>query len=266
MSILDYRYGKKYVEALIQKAFFYYNGKINIFNNPMELIINWTSCRGTNQNGHVCGMYTTPNRIVIHPYEITKIGNGINGVMEVVVVETIIHELYHADQEFHVHIKNEEYKYSFVELPVDAMTYYYMQIHKIEICRLFHIPIKIMNYKLDGYLKEYLHLVFRYRRRTLYSHIIMILENLIQDQAAIKHINHEMNKIYQKENSSIIIELNGYVLNVKTGNIFATVYEINSFFSIGNVWKNISVDDVSYGDVYILYIEVDDYNRLCKIV
>lgn len=80
------------INDFIIKVFNYYNGKINIINNKAILNINWKQSK----ESITMGDCTIPNVITIYPVCIMCDYN--DNELKMMIVETIVHELHHADQ------------------------------------------------------------------------------------------------------------------------------------------------------------------------
>lgn len=51
------------IECFINKVFYYYNGRINTFNNKLMLFIDWCEFRATNNGAR----YRHPNIVSVYP-------------------------------------------------------------------------------------------------------------------------------------------------------------------------------------------------------
>ena len=85
----------KVTEDFIFKVFNYYNGRINAFNTPAVLSINWVNY------GTIAGSTRLPNIVEIKPmvvlsYILNK--NQNLNYFYYYLLETIIHALFHVDQ------------------------------------------------------------------------------------------------------------------------------------------------------------------------
>ena len=79
-------------ENFIRSVFNYYNGRINIFNKAI-LCIDWVIKRDD-----VAGYSTQPNIVYIFPRTLMIISNN-EDVFKFNIIMTVIHELYHTDQD-----------------------------------------------------------------------------------------------------------------------------------------------------------------------
>lgn len=81
------------IDAFILKVFNYYNGKVNIFNQPAVLFVDWLEHPLTKK----AAISTNPNIVTMFPKTILRYLHTEREYMYEIIV-TIIHELLHTDQ------------------------------------------------------------------------------------------------------------------------------------------------------------------------
>lgn len=138
------------------KVFDYFNGKINKLNPCEQLVINPYTTYGN--------AYTSKRTKLMAAYNINYIELGLDVIMgnvsfdhfqykdivKILIICTIIHELYHADQRIEINMYSKDYNYAIKhEIDVDYMTYIYLlnnydQINKDLGCEV--TPYFMYNY------------------------------------------------------------------------------------------------------------------------
>lgn len=164
-------------ERFINKAFYYFNGRVNTFNNRCKLVINWLSMPYT----QCYGTYMTPDIIIIYPtviYETMYYDLQLNvwGCIEAYlnefrckVVKTLIHELFHADQVLITGLTDTIEG----EAPVHKETIEYLIYHKEEIEQALGIDYyPEYDEDWDSFLYDKPMYYWPYVRRSISTHIV----------------------------------------------------------------------------------------------
>lgn len=214
---------KRAKEQFIRKVFDYYNGKINKFNNPAVLNIEWDGKLNT------AGDYKLPNRVTIRPYVIAEYSKENYMIFNFKVIEVIIHELYHADQV----ISSDRSKYKNEEDAVEKQTLIYISTHRQEIMKQFGLDIYHV-YKNDTFEKAISAIDDKcvYTPRKYTDHLFMIFADCgIYDNNLSEIL---MNKIieYNINNSvgSLKIIVNDITLVIQDKRYLFPVSQLNNFF------------------------------------
>lgn len=218
------------IECFINKVFYYYNGRINTFNNKLQLFINWLTFPATNNGGR----YMHPNVLTVFPSVIERWNDTIatKAIQEnddsfsyannykVIVIESIIHELYHADQ---VLIRG-RYNDLSAENPVITETTLYMASHQNEIYDIFDVVVDMDFAKINEILPQP---YFPYCRRDIASHAVSVMSDMLFGD------REYVNKMISAFN---FVTVNGYgTISILIGNEDFTVtddgkwYDINEF-------------------------------------
>lgn len=171
-----------------KEIFDYYNGRINNFNKVEKFITSSVLKK-------IHGAYIYPNTVYIYTNSICKCFEGIEVKeielrMYLKLIETILHELYHADQMLLGYDNNIEN----MEGAVKYQSYYYILYHLDEIKEVFNIdlyPIKALLYSI---FHKYAIYDDYYSKRTMKQHIMQRLAKLstAEDQYIIE--THMYNK------------------------------------------------------------------------
>lgn len=186
------------IECFINKVFYYYNGRINTCNDRCRLFINWCNFSATG-----CGArFMQPNIINVFPMVAARWQNEQqldadaleyeNGY-KIILIESIIHELYHADQ---VAIRGcyEEYQ---VECPVITETTLYIANHQNEIYNVFGVVVDMDFTKISSIIPQ---IYVPYERKTPILHVISTVSEVLFGQVDLidKFIKAMQAVIYAK--------------------------------------------------------------------
>jgi len=211
--------------AYIKTVFNYYNGKINIINQPAVLDINWLK-----QPQCLAGGWSkSPNKVILNPQCMIDFYDNIVDVI-LFTVEAVIHELYHTDQliDYNRMMEDELYRAQ-IESACEIEAKLYMANHQNEIMSLTGGYCLTAEYcmemvrKLERYRS-------RYRRATIIEHIWSILINLVY-----LNLNErkELYDILQRTISNsidMLMVLNGDEIWLFKDNVFTDIKYINAFF------------------------------------
>lgn len=179
----------KTIEKFIQYVFYYYNGKINIF-NPARLTIEWAA-KYKYFTDHA-GYSRLPNSIIINPSVILKHSDDAPN-FKYTIIETIIHELYHTDQiiAYNMLDVDENYRMA-MESAVEMQTLIYLVNNKLELQENFGISADFSDSYFNRRIHELHQYRFPYRRRRLSDHIFMIVDSCIsidgEERMSIKNM------------------------------------------------------------------------------
>ena len=156
-------------------VFNHFNGRINLFNTPARLIIDWS----LSQDKRVAGTSLLPNVITIYPSVILRECEYDFDSVNHQIIITILHELYHTDQYIdYPRMKVDPAYYQDIECAADTEAHLFIAQHALEIERLFGTrnfvnSRKIVNICSDlGFFGHY------YNRKTYQSHIMSIVRDM----------------------------------------------------------------------------------------
>ena len=164
------------LEAFIWEVFNYYNGKINPINKAV-LNINWA---GLYESG-VTGRSHVPNIVMINAESIFIFFDDNIECTKFVIIETIIHELYHTDQLIDYNLLNADTNYrQCLEAACEVQTAMYMLNHINEIEKLLESDISrpALNYFKDSIIKFEAY-KYTYIRRTPLEHVVLTLNAIV---------------------------------------------------------------------------------------
>ena len=208
--------------AFINRVFVYYNRRINII-IPAKLIIDWVN------NGTIAGTSSNPNIVYIYPT--VALNNSDNNIFTFyyLLLETIIHELFHIDQKIdYFRLKFDKKYQQEIESAVETQTALYIMGHRIEILEQFGMDITITQ---DHYEKIIYANGSKYYRKTYLLHVLNILSEIL----AYAHKFEEKSLVYIAEsiynkNGVIIICINGNELKLQDYNNLVDIDTVNNFF------------------------------------
>ena len=212
------------ITNFINKVFNYYNGKINTFSKAQLFIefVNKSSIAATTK---------IPNIITVYPLSIIRYAKN-EYDLYYLLLESIIHELYHIDQIIdYPRTMRDMYYMAQIECAVEEQTNIYLANHRQEIFEQFGIDV-YMNSKLINNISKFSMGI--YHRKRLPNHIIGILKEINSALPLNSKINmDELSfKIINTLNNNGIISLNFNNTIVKsTDNIDIFNYVIyNEYF------------------------------------
>lgn len=187
---------KEDANEFIQKAFDYFNGRVNKINYPAILHIDWIPCFD------VDGSCRLPNVITVYPSDLLEDYIDYDD-FKIEIIKIIIHELFHIDQtiDYIRYIDDQDYS-KYIEDAVESQTYLYIKSNMYEINKQFGLTIK--NIECDN-CNELL-----YSRRRYEGHLSMIL--------SICYFND-----YDIESKMAMNEIINYNINTHTGSIKAII-------------------------------------------
>lgn len=217
-------YTREWINNFIFKVFNYYNGKINSLNR-CTLEIEWVD----KQESTILGQTLNPNIVKIYPEIIFRNSNNQFHYI-FTIMDVIIHELHHADQFILYKQLSEDAEYvAIIESPVIRETANYILNNINELCWLSEGIITKGMIDIDS-LQHDLLLPFPYVKRTIYTHILMAIYEMVGCSKENKIILDESfyDTINNKKNFRI--EINNLIYYViYQGNIVTDFDMFNSF-------------------------------------
>ena len=242
---------KEEVEYFIHKVFDFYNGKINIC-TPAVLYIEWAELR-TSSNG---GTTVNPNVVTIYPCVIERYATS-RFHFFYLILETIIHELFHVDQiiDYLRIVYDDEYA-KYIEYAVETQTALYIVNHRNEICEEFGIDNLTNTDYYRGLITRY-SMGYTYHRKDYTTHLLCILKEMLTCSRLFnldylfEFIRHNLNTL----SGTICIIINDSRFVIQVDNKIATVEDINSFFYNNYFYGNYR--DYSSAKYDITYTEDD---------
>lgn len=217
---------KEEVEYFIHKVFNFYNGKINIC-NPAAIYIEWADLLNSSNGGTT----VNPNVIAIYPCVIEKFSNN-RFHFFYLILETIIHELFHVDQIIdYIRMTYDDEYVKYIEYAVETQTALYMADHKQEICQEFGIDIQADQDFYKNLINRY-SMGNTYHRKEYTSHLLCILKEILSCSRLFnldylfESIKHNLNTL----TGTICIVINDARFVIQVDNKIATIEDVNSFF------------------------------------
>lgn len=209
------------VTDFINKVFNYYNGRINVVNNKAILNINWKQ----SEDNLTMGDCTIPNVITIYP--VCIMCDYTDNELKMMVIETIIHELHHADQLLDYRLCKTDRKYvNIMEAACESQTAFYLLTHKQELYDIFGV---YMHPNIIEYYNLKISSLLIYSRKCYHDHIFECISDLYD-------FNNELReKIYYaiinniSNNKSIIICINDKSIYICNNGILTPLEIFNNF-------------------------------------
>ena len=260
-------FNKENVNNLILNVFNFYNGRINVFNKAV-LDVNWAN-QWDSYNG---GYSRLPNIVIINPLVIARHANSIYD-MYVMIIETIIHELYHTDQFIEYARMNMDKDYNDkIEAATECQTMIYIVNHTKEIFDNFSIKIIIKNeviQKIMNHWDSYNHF---YHRRKLYDQLYMCVSIGFYRQYAIRNNVKYADMLYDTiknmivNNKKIILNIGEDNLVICDGNYKCTFEDINNIFYkyYTHTYYDINYEIVYNDDTLYINLSITNSDLMCK--
>ena len=214
-----------YIENFITTVFNYYNGKINTFQLAI-LDINWANLYDSNN----AGTTTSPNKVIIYPNVILRHVKDIN-IFKDIVLNTIIHELYHIDQFILYPMLNNPAYRNRIENAVEFMVATYQANHTVEISSLLGHNFCIDNRALNAYINRYADGNI-YNRCKFKDHLCSVIDALINDTYRTQYVINEITQQFNNPISRIYLNINNecdYV--IKDKDLIIDVDEFNDILN-----------------------------------
>lgn len=272
-NMLDYKDFKASIEQFCYKVFNYYNGRINMFNYPAILRIEWATLNSKTYSG----VTTNPNIVTIYPNIISRyapcVGPNTEFNIYYMVLETIIHELYHIDQiiDFPRTIVDAQYN-EYIENAVEVQTAIYIANHTQEIMEQFGIMIEPRDGNFQSMILKY-ETGAHYHRKKYADHIFMLVKELLcgVDGSVLNDISIIIrSNIADRAGSMIITTNTGKSFTIQNNDFIADVESVNRF-----LWDNyyqysyklgeIGADYDKANRVLIICINTDNRNTMVKL-
>lgn len=221
---------KQEINNFIQNVFNYYNGRINICNYPAVLEINWS----INNTSSAAGATRNPNIVTIFPRVIERY-NANKDIYSYyfIIVETIIHELYHIDQviDYSMLGSNEQYL-NFIETAVEAQVYLYMINNTKEIIRIIGNSdvVNLFINNSDMYIFNYYPIVYLYNRRKYVDHLKILFSEVLGKDI---NFNYVLDRVIYNINNKIgstNIYIDNNSLTVNNNEYLCSIELLNNFF------------------------------------
>ena len=169
------------IEEFTIKVFNLYNGRINVFNKPAKLNIEW-ALRYNSNNG---GSARNPSNITIYPEVIRRaVADEYHFWYNLIVC--VIHELFHVDQVicYPKLMYDEAYK-NIIESAVEMETYLFIANHQYEIAQSIGFDDRIRYDQYYDAIKDKFETGRLYQRRDYHSHMISVLQDMLFTEKGI---------------------------------------------------------------------------------
>ena len=225
---------EKFYNTVIETYFNFFNGRVNMFNYPAELVIDWAP---NETNNGVIGVSVMPNRVFIYPRVLLH--HVVNQEMFMYeCLETVIHELFHIDQAYNPMLLSSHRDIAYVntvEAAVNCATASYIINNAEMIQKQFALPKnfvdaarRCMSAKIDRFISYGINMM--YYRRNIYNHLCAIIDDLVDDTK----ISTFLVKCMTVYNKNVCININGNTLSLYKDGTMASIHDINEFF-----WNNV---------------------------
>ena len=217
---------RSFIDTFIRKVFNYYNGKINIFNNNCILKIDW-AYRGTSS---CVGFSRNPNIVIIFPMVMIRYSNSANHLLTI-IVETIIHELYHCDQIIDYSRMNNDKEYILsIEHPAEIQTLIYVINHTNEIAEQFGLYLNTDPEEYKLYITMHENGYFYYRRRYV-DHIFIMLSEISRTSfAEMYYAISSINDMLVNNHGTIVISFNNNKYLIQDNDYKIPLQKLNEIF------------------------------------
>ena len=236
-------------ENFIRSVFNYYNGRINIFNKAI-LCIDWVIKRDD-----VAGYSTQPNIVYIFPRTLMIISNN-EDVFKFNIIMTVIHELYHTDQDVvYNHIVDPAYNIS-IEYPVELMSTYYIMSHIDELEKVFNLKNINMPY-LKKYANSFTQGGYLYHREDYITHFTNMLRDIFPRQAD-NFINNKLMSIILDPESFIELRFSKYMIMLKEASEYCPLNILNRVF-----YEEVFQYDKRMHNMKYFKDQHDNYHTIC---
>ena len=261
-------YNKPYISTFITRVFNYYDGYINTFNTPAVLNIDYS----LQYNSHIGGTSRNPNVVTIYPYILERYSDSLNEFYYNLIV-TIIHELYHVDQDInYIKMIFDPAYAKQIEYTVEAYTYLYIANHQHEIAQQFGYcdPREYSVY--SSFVEEHYETGQLYHRRDYYTHLISILRDIMYDDSDENIIIEWFKQTFLNTESIIEIIINQKMFILKYKDRCIPLAQLNSILEEEFFKYNLRSATVEYewGDantnVYTLVIKTNCSQQLYHII
>ena len=257
---------RQYVNEFITRTFNYLNGRVNIFNYPAKLEIDWIANRGSGVGAHS----GNPNLITIYPSVVRRLFND-DYLFYYNLVICLIHELLHTDQviDYIEMTRNPSYLAD-IENCVEYESYLFMANNQIALEQAIGFRDRFLY---SGYPKaiQIYETGHTFRRRDYRTHIVSILQDMTREHTSslINNINH----IFMDPNSMLTMIINDKILDIKIGLECCPLVVLNNLLYEEFFKYNYRAASVKFKNIIednsaircILMIQTDGKNILCHI-
>lgn len=263
-------YDNNYIESYIIKIFDFYNGIINAY-VPAVLRIEWADLRSSSNGGTT----SNPNIVTIYPSVIKRFAKN-DYQYFYLILETIIHELFHIDQIIdYVRMTYDNQYVKYIEYAVETQTALYISNHKNEICQEFGLDIRSdLNYYRG--LIEYYSMGYTYHRKNYATHLICVLKEILEYSGVFDHeylfnfieqiIDNALGSITVIINDSkLVITKNGFNTNLSVvNNFFYDNYFYGEYREYSTAMYDLYHDKESDSTDIVIEIKASIKNIMCK--
>ena len=252
------------INAFVDKAFNYFNGRINIFHKA-KLKIEWVNLYITN----IGGKTVYPNIIYVYPNAVARYSrNDYELYLNLLLV--IAHELYHIDQLYYTskYITDNKYK-QVIENNAEFYARQYICSHINEINNYFGINLVLNPNAINAYLMQYADGNIYNRKRSLKEHLYILLDDIMRgDNKYTEYINI-IDTFFNNDNSNISVSVNNQNFTIKDGIRLCDIYNFDEYFYnvyfIYNIRINTFVNLIYNDDNNIcINIRFSGMHSLCK--
>lgn len=245
-------------ESFIYKVFQYYNGRINTC-NLARLEINWVGLYDRAE----AGLSRNPNLVIINPHVVARYTDD-EFTFYFVILETIIHELYHQDQMIdYIKMASDPNYVTLIESAVEIQTNIYIANHINEI--LYNFGIDASRYGLEIY-RENISLFeygYHYKRRTWFDHILIALREVIYYFDTFTDVSDDLKKILDTGVGDFKISINGIFMDICKNGIWVNIQTLNDFLYETFFSHTVRTIAVTYGRDGWLEINAELKNKMC---
>lgn len=241
------------IEEFTIKVFNLYNGRINVFNKPAKLNIEW-ALRYNSNNG---GSARNPSNITIYPEVIRRaVADEYHFWYNLIVC--VIHELFHVDQVicYPKLMYDEAYK-NIIESAVEMETYLFIANHQYEIAQSTGFDDRIRYDQYYDAIKDKFETGILYQRRDYHSHMVSILQDMLFTE---KHpVIDQFNLIFSDMRTNITMRINNLEFMLKIGPEAMPIDQFNNivdeeFFKFNLRYANVDIQHQPNSMNYVLEV------------
>lgn len=263
MDLLIYGHTREWYNEFITKIFNYYNGRINKKFSAM-IQINWI-----NASNDPLGLFKPPGIVVINAgfiYERT----GSEFIFVMNIIDTIIHELYHADQYVDTAYFNsiEEYEES-VEVPVNRMSINYILSHTDEIIWISNGIINRDNIDYN-YLSSRIKEGYVYNETDITRYIFQLLVDILRFEDRSIDVFGKLYYDIINNGDDLLLNIDEHFYTIICGGVITTDYNlINMYLRYAlkdHDYRQFEIEIRNVGDSYMLIVNTTCENPMCEII
>jgi hypothetical protein len=227
------------------------------------LDINTANLEGCNAGGY----NRAPNIIIINIKVIMRFYGDNDVVLKASIIETIIHELYHADQIINYNLYNADINYTeFIERSCELQTCIYMAGHAQEIYDVFNVDSRL---KREDYNKciMYWSSGSNYQRRRYIDHLFMCIDNIVGiNRHTVKLVYNHINDALIR-GSDIYLTINDDIIPIQENLNRMPMEEFNArILQYSRGYVEVRGFSLSIGQDKALFIDIqaDSKSIMCK--